>query len=182
MHIDTIGIYLNFYPCMTFVDPSRKCLGFLRGQPKSKLFGIHQGTQQHFQPFVSWDWSRDLQAGLLLWGIPNRLIVAAVDSCRALFCRHACVVGIKTWTIYMGNPKPYSLAIDCHALVKWDSYPCRLVNQKWQPDLSYSCSACHTMYALILHVCSLQGKSTLIEMQVICMFIYLFIYLFMSSL
>ena len=31
MHIDTIGIYLNFYPCLTFVDPSRKCLGFSRG-------------------------------------------------------------------------------------------------------------------------------------------------------
>ena len=66
MHIDTIGMFLNFYTCMTFVDPSRKCLGFSRGQPKSKWFGIHQGTQKHFQTYVPRDWSRDLQAGLLL--------------------------------------------------------------------------------------------------------------------
>ena len=70
MHIDTIGIYLKFDPCLTFIDPSRKCLTFSRGQPKSKLFGIHQGTLKHFQTFVPRNWSRDLQAGLLLPTIP----------------------------------------------------------------------------------------------------------------
>ena len=51
---------------MTFADPSQECPEFSRGQPKSKLFGIHQGTQKHFQTFVPRDWSQDLQTGLLL--------------------------------------------------------------------------------------------------------------------
>ena len=73
MHIDTIGIYLNFNPCLTFVDPSRKCLGLSGGQPKSNLFGIHHRTHKHFQTFVSRDWSWDLQAGLLLKPIEKKL-------------------------------------------------------------------------------------------------------------
>ena len=55
MHINTIGIYLNFDPYLTFVDPSRKCLTFFKGATQLKIVRYSSGNTKTLSNLCSQD-------------------------------------------------------------------------------------------------------------------------------